>query len=214
MPMKREMIKVILVLNDERYRNILKTLLKKLKHIEIIGEVGNANELIKLCTIYYCDIILIEINDPIVETIHLIKLIQRKCAEIKIIGLLNLDWEDYIEKVMEIGIKVLVFKPNAKTEVEFAINAIINNKHFYCEEIADYLAIKKVSKNNNIKIVTNRENEILQLLAKGLSRKEIIQILPICLKTLGDHIINLRDKSFTKTDIGLINWAKNNGLIF
>jgi DNA-binding NarL/FixJ family response regulator len=208
----KKIIKIILLVIDERYRKVLKEYLGLIKFLEIIAEASHVQALTKLSEICYCDILFMEVRPPLEEYIEAIKIIQKKCPATKIIVLLHIDWEDYISKIMEIGIKVFVHKPNVKTEIESAVHAIMNSKHYYCEEIADYLVVDKI-KSNNKNHLTKMECKVLQQIADGLTRKEIADILRISVIAVREHKSNLHFKTNTKNDVALVNYAKKNGLI-
>lgn len=211
-----ETIKIIIVDDHEIFRNGLKMVLGKLKHIKIVGEASDGQEFIDMIRTTPCDVVLMDIEMPKMNGIDATKHAIKEFPELKIIALTMFNDDDYIQSMMDAGVRGFLIKNVGKETLDKAIQTIFKGGTFYSEELFNFFT-KKFSappKTEEPAIsFTAREKEILQLLAEGLSNKEIADVLYISERTVVGHKSNLLAKTGCKSAISLLAFAIKNKLV-
>lgn len=209
-------IKIIIVDDHEIFRNGLKMVLGRLKHIDIVGEAGNGQEFLDLIKKASCDVVLMDIEMPIMNGIDATAQAMKQHPELKIIALTMFQEDDYIQSMMDAGVRGFLIKNVGKETLDKAILTVYRGGTYYSEELFNFFT-KKFSEppkpaQSEIAL-TSREKEILQLLAEGLGNKAIANKLFISERTVVGHKSNLLAKTGTKSAISLLAFAIKKGLV-
>lgn len=211
-------IKVIIVDDHEIFRNGLKMILNKLKYIKLVGEAANGQEFLEINEKKNADIVLMDIEMPVMNGVEATKIARQKFPDLKIIVLTMFNDEDYIKEMMDLGVKGYLIKNIKKDLLDNAIRKVFEGGTYYSEELFNFFT-KTVSKEEekpedklNFKL-TDREKEILQLLAEGLNNKEIAEILFISERTVVGHKSNLLSKTGCKSTVSLLAFAIKHNLV-
>ncbi len=118
--------------------------------------------------------------------------------------------------MMEAGVKGFLIKNISKDVLDRALQAVYNGKTYYSEELWDYFT-KAIAKEehpaNELHLTPPREMEVLELLAEGLSNKEIGERMFVSERTVVGHKSNLMAKTNCKNTVALLAFAIRNGLI-
>ena len=182
-------------------------------------ESKNGVELIeKLANEEYIDIVLLDIQMPEKNGIETSIILNEKYPDIKILILSQLSSIDSIHKVIESGANGFFTKNTSPKELENAINNL-HHKGFHFEKdikslIKEYIFEKgETIKVLNPSIITKRELEIIELVLKEFSGKEIANQLYISIRTVEVHKKNLMKKTKSKNFIGVLLYAINNNYI-
>lgn len=210
-------INIIVVDDHEIFRNGLKMVLGRLKNTNVIGEATNGKELLDLLGKCNPDIILLDIEMPEMNGIEAAKYALNKNPELKIIVLTMFNNDEYIQNMIDIGVKGFLIKNINKETLEKAIQNVVNGGNYYSEELFNFFT-KQISKDaaSEKKInfsLTRREKEILQLICEGLSNKEIAEILFVSERTIVGHKTNLLSKTNCKNTMSLMSYAIKNKLV-
>lgn len=209
-------IKIVIVDDHEIFRNGLKMILGRLKHIDIVGEAANGQEFLTLIKHTNCDVVLMDIEMPVMNGIEATTEAMKSNPELKIIALTMFQEDDYIQSMMDAGVKGFLIKNVGKDTLDKAILTVYRGGTYYSEELFNFFT-KKFSeppKPTEPEIaLTSREKEILQLLAEGLGNKEIAEKLFISERTVVGHKSNLLAKTGTKSAISLLAYAIKKGLV-
>lgn len=211
-----ETIKIIIVDDHEIFRNGLKMVLGKLKHIEIVGEASDGQEFMDIIRTTPCDVVLMDIEMPKMNGIDATKHAIKELPELKIVALTMFNDDDYIQSMMDAGVRGFLIKNVGKETLDKAIQTVFKGGTFYSEELFNFFT-KKFSAPQKPEepaiSFTAREKEILQLLAEGLSNKEIADVLYISERTVVGHKSNLLAKTGCKSAISLLAFAIKNKLV-
>ena len=211
-----ETVKVLVVDDHEIFRNGLKMVLGKLKYTKVVAEASNGSDFLDLLKNHHPDIILMDIEMPIMNgidaTINALKI----KPDLKIIALTMFNEAEYIQSMIDAGVRGFLIKNINKETLDKAIQTVLNGGNYYSEELFDFFT-KQVTreekpKSDEIKL-TRREKEILQLVCEGLSNKEIADILFVSERTIVGHKSNLLSKMGCKNTIGLMSYAIRNKLV-
>jgi len=210
-------IKIIIVDDHEIFRSGLKMVLGKLDYVEVVGEAANGQDFLDLIRRVACDIVLMDIEMPIMNGIDATKVAIKENPSIKIIALTMFTEDDYVQSMIDAGVVGFLVKNINKDTLHKAITTVANGGNYYSEELFKFFTRKfqtKENNNGNKKIhFTAREKEILQLLSEGLSNKEIADVLYISERTVVGHKSNMLAKTGCKHAIGLLAFALRNKLV-
>ncbi len=214
--MEKPFINVMIVDDHEIFRNGLKMAVGRLKYAHVSAEADNGLDFITQIEKKRPDIVLMDIEMPVMNGIDATGKAMTMYPDLKIIALTMYKDDAYIQSMLEAGARGFLIKNITKDILDRAIQAVYHGKTYYSEELWDYFT-KKVTaqeedeeKNLNL---TPRENEILQLLAEGLTNKEIANKLFLSERTVVGHKTNLLSKTNCKNTVSLLAFAIKSGLI-
>jgi len=176
-------------------REGFRSLLGKNELFEIVGEAENGRELIEKIAITNSDVVLIDINMPQLTGLEVMERITKTHPEIKFIILTMHEEREYIMRGLSAGAKGYLFKNVEKVELEKAIKTVYDGGKYFSPAITTILA-EHVAKPALVQTaeITPREKEVLELVADGLSTKQIADKLSISIRTVESHRINMLKK--------------------
>ncbi|MBD3639077.1 MAG: response regulator transcription factor [Crocinitomicaceae bacterium] len=186
---------------------------------KVVGEANNGNEAIRLAEILQPDVILMDIEMPEVSGIQASEEIKRTHSQIKVIIISMHQEKELIKKLVERGIDGYLLKNSSKEDVLSAIQTVLEDQPYFSQDVTDSLLNKSKTTNSNsadvatLASLTEREIEILKLVAEGLTNKEIGDHLFISHRTVDTHRTNLMKKLDICNVAGLIRFAYKSGLI-
>ena len=184
--------------------------LERSEQVQVVGQASNGKEAIQLVDKVRPDVVLMDINMPVMNGIEAAEIFKEKFPEIKILVLSMHDDREYVMNMTQSGAKGYVLKSASADEMLMAIQAIHMGGIYYSPAIAEILA-----KNNsmiNDDSLSTREQMVLGLLATGLSNKEMARKLDISVRTVETHRRNIKAKLDISTTPGLVRYAIDNGL--
>jgi DNA-binding NarL/FixJ family response regulator len=200
-------------------REGLKALLSSQPDLRVVGEAGDGLEAIRCVQKHLPDVILLDLSMPRMTGLDAIKEIRRVNAETKIIVLTVHSSEEYILATLQAGADGYVLKDAHGTELVTALRHVLDGRRYLSPGIsgtiiAGLLQGKKASDvRSSWDTLTQREREILKLIAEGHKNKEIADLLCISLKTVEKHRANLMEKLDLHNVASLTALAAEKGLI-
>ena len=209
----------ILLADDHlMFRTGVATLLTKEEGFEVVGEAKEGNEVVRLACQIRPDVIVMDIHLPVMDGIAATRQILAKFPEAKILALSSFETEDYVVNMLRAGAKGYVLKEAPIEELVLAIKTIANGSSYFAKEISVKIlamlenvgrpsASKEPSEKSSL---TERELEILELIAAEMTNKEIAAILFISPRTVETHRRNLIHKLKVKNTAGLMKFYLNN----
>ncbi|MCX6256694.1 MAG: response regulator transcription factor [Bacteroidia bacterium] len=209
-------IKVIIVDDHRLFREGLVNLLLDSNDIEIVAEAENGHDAITKSKEFKPDVVIMDIGMPVLNGVEATKLLLKELPDIKIIALSMHSDRQYIKGMLEAGASGYLFKNCTYNQLIEAVNSVNSGKIYLENEITeglihDYLH-KEESIHDNTPNLTERELEILKLIAEGKSTREIGEILFISIKTVGTHKQNILVKLGLNTNTDLIKYALKKGI--
>ncbi len=210
------MIKVVIVDDHQIFIDGLKELFKGIENIEVVGEANNGVDLIDLLSKRACDVVLLDVNMPKMDGLASAKYLVEHHEQIKILMLTMHDTKLYIEKLLKAGAHGYILKNTGRAELKTAIEAVYNGENYYSQSVTQTI-MQSLNKNNlNRKTVqvelTDREKDVLKLIAKELTSHEIAEELFISHHTVESHRKNLIAKLGVRSLAGLVKYAVKMGL--
>jgi DNA-binding NarL/FixJ family response regulator len=209
-------IKVALADDHNLFRNGLKLLLSGCTNISIVAEACDGKELLSVLGNVKADVVLIDIEMPVMNGIEATKAALEKFPDLKIISLSMYGEEEYYYRMIDAGVKGFILKNSEISEVIKAIETVAKGGKYFSSDVLYNVVknIKTVSKiSNNTATLSEREKEVLEQICKGLSNQEIADILFISKRTVEKHRASLLAKSSTKNTAQLVMFAIENKLL-
>jgi DNA-binding NarL/FixJ family response regulator len=200
-------------------REGLKSLLSSSSDFEIIGEAEDGQEAIRCVEKFKPDLILMDLSMPRMNGMDAIKEIKKRFSETKILVLTVHKTEEYILATLKAGADGYVLKDATHTELMIAVKNVLSGKHYISPGISEkviegYLEGRKTLKTRTSwETLTQREREILKLIAEGYKNKEIADYLCISPKTVEKHRANLMEKLDLHNVQALTTFAIEKGLV-
>jgi two-component system nitrate/nitrite response regulator NarL len=214
---KMAKIKVFILDDHQMLIDGLKALLVTEKQFEISGTSNSAKSALQMIRINKPDIILSDINMPEMDGILFTREVKKEYPEIKVLALSMFGEKSTISEILDAGASGYILKNTGKEELINALEKISSGGMFFSDEISAEM-MKAMSERSQKKEeekvhLTDREKEIIQLIAKEYSNAQIGEALFISERTVETHRKNIFRKANTKTVVGLIKFAIENKLI-
>jgi DNA-binding NarL/FixJ family response regulator len=194
-----ESIRVLIADDHTLFRDGLRALLASIPDIEVVGEAPSGKEALQLAMELQPDVILMDIQMPDLNGIEATRQILRASPHVGIIVLTMFQDDDSVFAVMRAGARGYVLKGADQAVLLRAVRAVANGESLFSPEIAARLMkffgnLKPASRSELFPGLTDREREILSLIADGQTNAEIADKLVISLKTVRNHVSNIFSK--------------------
>ena len=206
--MNNSKIKVYLAEDHHVVRKGMQRLLRSFQKVDVVKDAANGKELLGLIEEDNPDAVILDLEMPVMGGIEAAKIIADRYPEIKMLVLTMHNEAVFINRLMDIGIHGFLSKSAAPSEVEKALESIVE-KDFYRNEITNRALARSTGKVDDEQYgkLTNREIEILILICQELTPGEISERLQISEKTFFNHRANVLKKTLARSNVGLIRYA-------
>jgi DNA-binding NarL/FixJ family response regulator len=202
------MIKVLLVDDQNLIRQGLKALLELEPDLEIVGEAENGEIAINFTAKLHPDVVLLDIRMPIMDGVAATREIQKRFPEIKVLMLTTFDDEEYVKAALENGAMGYLLKDTPSEELAAAIRAVYKGytqlgPGIVKKLLTQFPPVTPIQSTipPSLAELTPREKDVLRLIATGANNREIAQQLYISEGTVKNHVtnilnrLNLRDRT-------------------
>jgi len=202
----------------------VKALLTNVEDIKIIGEAENGQELLKLLEKTPSDVVLMDINMPVMGGLDTTREMHKRFPDVKVLALTMFDDTLHISEMIRAGASGYLLKNAGKEELVNAITRVARGEKYVSNEVSVKIIENMFSKDSNAANtpappstrkaeLTRRELEIIRLIAKEHTNNEIAALLNNSPMTIITHRKNLLRKIGVKNTAGLIKYAMNHGLL-
>ncbi|MCC2547303.1 response regulator transcription factor [Hymenobacter sp. BT175] len=215
------MIRIILADDHSIIRGGLRSLLSAEPDLEVVGEASHGQELLELLPTTPADVVLMDLNMPVLDGFHTMPLLREQFPQVKVVVLSMLEHEKYVSQLFAMGARGYLLKNARIREIAHALRMVAEGQTFLCSELA--LAFLDKASQTNVTTVmgtgprgaelSNRELEVLRLIAEGLTNAEIADKLFTSKRTIETHRQNIIEKTQAKNTAALIKYAMNEGII-
>lgn len=212
-------IRIVIADDHEIFRDGFAELLNKHEDVILEGQASNGRELIAIAEKYMPDVILTDIKMPVMDGIEATKYLTKHLPDIHIIALSMFNDDNYVLDMMEAGARGYLLKNAHKTEIIDAIKTVRNNEFFYCKETSAKLtSLLANSYYDDKKQMTAvefnfKERDIIRLIFKEFSNKEIAAELFMNVRTVEGYRKRIHEKMRVKNSVGIIIYALRHKLI-
>jgi len=212
-------IKVLIVDDHTLVRDGIRALLALVADINVVGEAANGREAVEKVKRLAPDVVLMDLAMPIMSGLEATRRIRKRFPGTKVLALTQYEDREYIVPTIEAGARGFVSKTAAFSELASAIQAVYQGGSFLSpmaaaavvEECQQKVAIE--GEKDPYQNLTDREREMLKLVAEGYTAKEIADMLVISLRTVETHKTNLMKKLNIHNKADLIRFAIRKGII-
>jgi len=212
-------VRIVIAEDHTILREGLRSLLSSEPNFEIVGEAEDGREAIKCVEKFRPDLILTDLSMPRMNGMEAIKEIKTQSPKTKVLVLTVHKAEEYILATFRAGANGYLLKDSTHAELVMAVKKVLSGKQYISPEISEkviegYLEGKKTLKSQTSwETLTQREREILKLIAEGYKNKEIAEDLCISVKTVEKHRANLMEKLDLHSIQALTAFAIEKGLV-
>ncbi|MDW3190715.1 MAG: response regulator transcription factor [Cytophagales bacterium] len=212
-------LKIIVADDHHLVRSGIVKILEEETSIEVISEVNNGKEAIDKCKILKPDILLLDLDMPIMNGLEAVPLLKESVPNLKI-GILTMHKEKFlVEKLMKMGVDGYLYKSSDPQDLIYGVQKIAAGKRYYDSEVTENIVLESTFSEPNkesallLALLSDREKEILRMIAEGHSSAEIGEKLFISARTAETHRSNIIKKIQVKNVAGLIRFAIKSGLV-
>jgi two-component system nitrate/nitrite response regulator NarL len=206
------MINILIADDHEIVLEGLESVIHNDTNLKIVGRCFNGKEVLTLINNCHVDIVVLDINMPIMDGIETTILLKKNHPEIKVLILTMHDEISFIRSIVQAKANGYILKNKGKEDLLKAIYSIINGDDYFSHEVTQSIIANLRSDHvvGDIKL-TNREKEVLYLIAESFTTSEIAEKLNIAPTTVETHRRNLLEKTGVKNSKALIKFAIENG---
>ncbi|HEY82661.1 MAG TPA: response regulator transcription factor [Dehalococcoidia bacterium] len=210
-------IRVLVVDDHAMFREGIRALLKDCEDVEIVGEASEGRDAIDKVRRLAPQVVLMDIVMPIMGGLEATRRIRKKNPGVKVLVLTQYDDPEYVLSMLRAGARGYISKTAPASDLISAIRAVHRGESFLYPSAAmtliqEYL-MQVAEEKNEYERLTDREREILQLVAEGHTNRQIADALFISVKTVLRHTTNMMQKLGLRNRTELIKYAMGKGLI-
>lgn len=212
-------IKVLLAEDHTIVRKGIRSLLDDEADIEVVGEAENGRDAVVKTGELLPDVVLMDYTMPILNGLEATRQIKKRFPDVKIIILTMHADEEYIFQFLQAGASGYLVKQTAPKELVSAIQAVYLGESYLSPPVSKVVIEEYIRQTqaehseDSYEKLTDREREVLQLIAEGYASKNIADQLHISLKTVGVHRTNLMNKLELHSLPELVRYAIRKGII-
>ncbi|MFN8352849.1 MAG: response regulator transcription factor [Spirosomataceae bacterium] len=207
--------KIIIADDHHLVRQGFKALLEGIDFVEVVGEAANGQQVLHLLRHgKYADVVIMDVEMPVLDGLETAKQITQDFLGTRVIMLTMLNDKAIIEKAVTNGAKGFLFKNTSMTELAQAIQRVAAGDTYFSSEVAMILLSQASSvQQKALAQLSEREVEVLKLIAEGFSSTEIGDKLFISPRTVDTHRNNLIHKLQVNGIAGLVKFAIQHRLV-
>jgi two-component system, NarL family, response regulator NreC len=210
----------ILVGDDHTlFRQGLRKILEDRPDWQVVAEAGDGRDAIQQCLALEPDVVLLDVGMPLLNGIEATRQILRRLPEMRVLILSMHSEEVYVVQALQAGARGYLLKDSAAQDLIGAVSAVMAGKSFFSPAVAqvmldDYLRrLTDRGVTDRYEALSEREREILQLVAEGRSSKEIADLLSIAHSTVETHRAHIFQKLDIHNTAELVLYAVRRGVI-
>jgi two-component system response regulator NreC len=212
-------VRILLADDHTVMRNGLRLLLERQPHLQVVGEAADGRQAVALSESASPDVVIMDIAMPNLNGIEATRQIVNRNPRTAIAILSMHSDESYVIRALKAGARAYLLKDSAEADLLAAVRALTEGKSFFSPAISkilveDYMRqLESRGAEDTYELLTNREREILQLLAEGRTNKEVANMLNLSLYTVETHRTHILQKLNLHSVPELILYAVRKGII-
>ena len=203
-------IKIAIVDDHDLFREGLSLVLGQIENFEVVFDTSNGNLFLDFLQISVPDVVLMDINMPIIDGIETTRKAIEIHPDLKVIALTMFSDTTHYTQMINAGIKGFILKKSNKFELQQSINTVHSGGNYFSQEIMQKMAFQSMNFPSKTDRFTEREIDVLNLVCQGQTSQEISEKLFISVKTVETHRNNIFHKAEVRNSSELIVWAIKN----
>jgi DNA-binding NarL/FixJ family response regulator len=203
-------IRVVIADDHALVRAGIRALIEKIDGVIVVAEAGAGSEALRLTRELKPNLILLDITMPDVNGFDVLQQVAREFPDVRVIVLTVHEAAEYAIRALREGAAGFLPKSAASTELEQAIQTVMNGKVYISPETSKKTLLeygKGATKRDLLATLSPRQREVLRLIAEGLTTKQIAQALEISVKTVESHRAQLMERLNIHDVAGLVRYA-------
>jgi len=211
-------IRVLLADDHDLFRCGIKLMLSSEADIEVVGEAESGQEAISLAERLCPDVVLMDITMPDMDGSEATRQIRRRFPAVRVLIVTMHESEAHFFRVLEAGASGYILKDSSPQELLAALRAVHDGGVYLCSSVAEMLVASHQPERNEETLaargsLTEREREVLQLVAEGYTSQEVAAKLCISVKTVEHHRAHIMEKLHLHNRAALVKYAVREGLV-
>jgi len=206
-------VRVVIADDHEMFRQGLKVLLEE-EGFMFVGEASDGREAVRLCEAQHPEVAILDLSMPMLNGIFAAREIIKSNPRTKVVLLTQHTEEHVVLEALRAGVRGYVLKTRASSELVDALRAVCRGEMYLTQSISQTVVQAFLSKADlPARPLSDRERQVLQLVAEGKTTKEIATLLGISVNTAESHRSNLMEKLDIHDTAGLVRYALRHGVI-
>ncbi len=207
--------RILLVDDHQMIREGLRALLSGVPELEVVAEAENGHEAIAQCRELLPNLILMDLNMPLLDGVSAVSMIRKRWPEIRVLALTSNVSEHNAVQTLEAGAQGYLLKRSSRDILLGAIRDVRAGRVFIDAQLdgKQIRALRSESGSASGITLTERERQVLKLVAEGSRNRDIAELLCISLKTVETHRLNLMKKLDAHNGADLTQWAYRLGVL-
>jgi two-component system, NarL family, response regulator NreC len=213
-----EPIRVLIADDHVVMRRGVRAAVELLDGWSVCGEASTGREAVDLAEELKPDIVVMDVQMPELNGLEATRQIKKTAPETEVLMFTGLETEELVRQVFEAGARSYILKTDGKGQLEAALRSLAAHKPYFTTQVgeilfAKFLTGKQKQEDSGEGRLTDREREIVQLLAEGKSNKEVADVLGISVKTAETHRAAIMRKMKFQSFSDLVRYAIRNHII-
>ncbi|HET8887698.1 MAG TPA: response regulator transcription factor [Candidatus Angelobacter sp.] len=206
-------VRVLIADDHEMFRQGLRVLLEE-EGFQFVAEASNGREAVQLCEQHHPEVAILDIGMPLLNGIFAAREIIKSNPRTKVVLLTQHTEDQMVLESLRSGVTGYVLKTRASSELVHALRAVCRGEMYLTQSISRTVVQAFLTKDSlPERPLSDRERQVLQLVAEGKTNKEIASLLGISVNTAESHRTNLMEKLDIHDTAGLVRYALRNGVI-
>ncbi len=211
--------RILLADDHDVVRKGLTFLLERINQTEVVGEATDGHQAVELAEKLSPTLVIMDVAMPLLNGIDAASRIVKRRPETSIILLSMHADEDYVIRGLNAGVKGYILKESVERDLPLALEAVSKHRHFFSSAISEVLLadfmrqLRHKHVHDSYDLLTEREKEVLQLLAEGKTNKDAAGLLNVSLQTIESHRANLMQKLGLHSTAEIILYAVRKRII-
>lgn len=206
-------VRVLIADDHEMFRQGLRVLLEE-EGFQFVAEASNGREAVQLCQQHHPEVAILDIAMPLLNGIFAAREIIKSNPRTKVVLLTQHTEDQMVLESLRAGVTGYVLKTRATSELVHALRAVCRGEMYLTQSISRTIVQAFLTKDSlPERPLSDRERQVLQLVAEGKTNKEIASLLGISVNTAESHRTNLMEKLDIHDTAGLVRYALRNGVI-
>ena len=210
-------VKVLVCDDHALFREGVKTVLNAQPEIEVVGEASDGKQAVEMAWRLHPDVVLMDIRMPVLRGFDATRRIHKALPDVKVLILTVYDDDDMVARCLDAGAAGYLLKDTPPLQLVYAIQTVNSSQRYLSPKVLKGLVAQYIERSDQLRttysLLSDREREILVMLAEGNSLKDIASRLNLSVKTVDAHKYNLMRKLDLHDRTELIRYAIRQKLV-